>query len=67
MLFDNLLIYGQRLLLLFRREHNQYQLQTPNELDSVAMPMCCMLSQGKKRLTEEMTLGYEGYAISYHF
>ena len=63
--FDNLLKYGQCLLLLFRREHTEYHLQTPNELDSVVMPMCCMLPQGKTRLVKELTL--EGYASSYLF
>ena len=37
--FDNLLIYGQRLLLLFHRECTQYHLQTPNKLNSVVMPV----------------------------
>ena len=41
--FDNLLILGQHLLLLFCREYTQYHLQTPKKLDSVVMPMCCML------------------------
>ena len=60
--FDNLLIYGQCLLLL---EHTQYHLQIPNELDSVVIPMCCMLRQGKTKLTEELTL--EGHGSSYLF
>ena len=35
--FDNLVIYGQRLLFLSRRGHNQYYLKTPHELDSLVM------------------------------
>ena len=63
--FENLQIYRQRLLLLFRREHTQHHLQTPKELDSVVMPMCCMLPKGETRLSEELTS--EGYVSSYLF
>ena len=63
--FDNLLIYGQCLILLLRREYTQYHLQIPNELDSELIPKCCMLPQGQAKLTKVFTL--EGYARSYLF
>ena len=63
--FDNLLIYGQSLILLFRREYTQYNLQTPNELDSAVMPKFRIFPQGKTKLTKGFTL--EEYARPYFF
>ena len=53
MSFDNVLIYGRRLILLFRREHTLYHLQISNELDSVVIPKFCMSPHGKTKLTKE--------------
>ena len=62
--FDNLQVYGKRLILLFRIEHIQYHLQTPNELDSVVMPKFSRFTQGKKNLLQRVMSGHISFNIT---